>query len=144
MHCDIRFCAFWKNQKCLLDRILLDETGACTDCIILLSDNETFHRNDLLHDEDQSPFLRNTLAKAPVISDNPNKNIDPSKEEYRALYDQARQKFLNQLRRLLPAEDQDLILRFEIKVNELSNAELNALCYESIYHTKDLIEALHL
>lgn len=33
MNCENIFCIYQRNNKCVLEKINLDITGACTDCI---------------------------------------------------------------------------------------------------------------
>ena len=35
IRCENRFCIYWKNGLCILDRISLDQQGMCSECILI-------------------------------------------------------------------------------------------------------------
>ncbi len=51
MKCENIFCIYWKNNKCILDKITLDIKGVCQECIYInISENKLKRkRNEILY-----------------------------------------------------------------------------------------------
>ena len=50
MKCDMEYCIYWKNYRCILKKISIDSAAHCMECIMVSLDEKTLKqkRKELL------------------------------------------------------------------------------------------------